>query len=65
MCLSDVYLVKPNHEKELICRKIASVKKEDKNVVLTDILGVTTVVEAEVDSVDLMENYVYLRGESR
>jgi len=60
MCLSDVYLVKPNKEKELICKNIASVKQEDDQVILTDILGITTVVKADLESVDLMDNYVYL-----
>lgn len=61
MCLSNVYLLKKNSEKELICKNVASVTTEDDKLIFTNLFGVPTVVEGTLERVDLMDNFIYVK----
>ena len=61
MCLSNVYLLKPNEEKELISRNVASISYENGELILKNVLGIPTRVKGEISHVDLVDNYVYVR----
>ena len=61
MCLSTVYLVKQDQEKELLCKKVASITREKDQLVLKNVLGIPTTVKGEISHVDLVENFVYVR----
>ncbi len=58
MCLSTVYV---GQEPQPIAKNVASVTMREGKLVLRDIMGVTTEVDAEIESVDLMENRIFLR----
>ena len=60
MCLSTVYF-REEDERRPLARNIATVRTRDGKLILTDILGVTTEVDAEIEAIDLMENYIYIR----
>ena len=60
MCLSTVY-VRGEKEKEQVAKNVAAVTTRDGRLVFTDIMGVTTEVDAEIETIDLMENYIYIR----
>ena len=61
MCLSTVYLVKSDQEKELLCKNIASITRENNQLILKNVLGIPTTVKGEISHVDLVENFVYVR----
>ena len=58
MCLSTVYV---GQEPQPIAKNVTSVTMREGKLVLRDIMGVTTEVDAEIESVDLMENRIFLR----
>ncbi len=60
MCLSTVY-VRDREKKEPVAKNVAAVRTKDGKLVLTDILGVTTELDAEIETIDLMENYIFVR----
>lgn len=60
MCLSTVY-VWDAEKKEQIAKNVASVRTKDGKLLFTDILGVTTEIDAEIETIDLMDNYIYIR----
>ena len=60
MCLSTVY-VRQAERREQLARNVATVRTRDGKLVFTDIMGVTTEVDAEIETIDLMENYIYIR----
>ncbi len=60
MCLSTVYL-REKEQREQIAKNVAAVRTRDGKLVFTDIMGVTTEVDAEIETIDLMENYIYIR----
>ena len=53
MCLSTVYRMHDG-EKQLVCKNVAA-------LVFTDIMGVQTRVEAVLDRMDLMENFIFIK----
>ncbi|MBR6476970.1 MAG: CooT family nickel-binding protein [Lachnospiraceae bacterium] len=61
MCLSNVYLIKPNEEKELVGKNIASISFEGGELILKNVLGIPTKIKGEISHVDLVENFVYVR----
>ena len=61
MCLSNVYLLKDDEEKELISKNIASITFENGELVLRNVLGIPTKVKGEISHVDLVDNFVYIR----
>lgn len=60
MCLSTVYEIKDNN-KSLIQENVAAVRVENGKVILVSILGAKTEVDAEIEKIDLMENYIVLK----
>ncbi len=60
MCLSTVY-AQGEDKREQIARNVATVKMRDGKLVFTDIMGVTTVVDADIETIDLMENFIFIR----
>ena len=61
MCLSTVY----NQKKEKLAGNVAVVKAENGRLVFTDILGISTAVEGTIESIDLMENLIYVQQGER
>ena len=61
MCLSTVYMLRSDQEKELISKNIASITYENGELLLKNVLGIPTTVKGEISHVDLVENYVYVR----
>ena len=60
MCLSTVYL-REQEKKEQIAKNVAAVRTKDGKLLFTDILGVTTEIDAEIETIDLMENFICVR----
>lgn len=60
MCLSTVYLL-DGEEEVKVADRVGGLKVEKDCVILTDLLGFQTTVAAQVEKVDLMDNYIYLR----
>ncbi len=69
MCLSNVYRIKTGSrpekaaeaDKELIVKNAATVALRDGKLVFTDIMGISTEVEGELEKIDLMDNYILVR----
>lgn len=62
MCLSTVYVLKEDQEKELLVKNIAGVAThEDGKIVLTNLMGIPTTVYGQIVTVNLMDNYIYIR----
>ena len=60
MCLSTVVALQGD-EKTPVARNVAGVKQEDGKLILTDIMGRTTMVDADIERIDLLENYIWIR----
>ncbi len=60
MCLSVVYKNEVN-DQNLLARNIADVKIENGEIILTDLMGVRTVLSGSLERVDLMENYIIVK----
>lgn len=60
MCLSAVYSLNGN-EKKLIQENVAGVRMENGKLVLINILGIKTEIDAEIDCIDLMENVITVK----
>ena len=60
MCLSTVYRMHDG-EKQLVCKNVAAVRQQEGALVFTDIMGVKTRVEAVLDRMDLMENFIFIK----
>lgn len=60
MCLSTVY-VRDAEKKEQVAKNVAAVRTKDGKLLFTDIMGVTTEIDAEIETIDLMDNYIYIR----
>lgn len=60
MCLSTVYSLDGN-EKKLIQENVAGVRFENGRLILINILGVKTEIDAEIDCIDLMENIITVK----
>ena len=61
MCLSTVV----NEKKETLAKNVAYVTTVDGKLVFTDIMGIPLAVNAEIEKIDLMENLIYIRQESK
>ena len=59
MCLSKVYL-KKNSDLELIMEDTAIIQVDDTFILLKDLFGASTRIEAKVQSIDLMKHTVVL-----
>lgn len=61
MCLSNVYLIKNDQEKELVCKNVASISYENGELILKNVLGIPTKLKGEISHVDLVENFVFVK----
>ena len=57
MCLSTVWTA----ERQPGCKNVASVTQKDGQLVFTDIMGIPTVVNGQIEKIDLMENEIIIR----
>lgn len=48
-------------QKQLVCKNVAAVRQQEGALVFTDIMGVQTRVEAVLDRMDLMENFIFIK----
>ena len=61
MCLSTVYKNEVG-DANLLARNVADIKVENGQIIFTDLMGVRTVFDGSLEKVDLMDNYVIVRG---
>ena len=61
MCLSTIISTENNQRKE-IARNVAAVRVDGNKITVTDIMGVKTVIDGEIDRIDLMENFIFLKN---
>lgn len=57
MCLSNVYDGSRSDDR-LLLRNIADVRFEGDTLVMTDIMGIQRTLNAKVQKIDLMDNYI-------
>lgn len=60
MCLSNVYKGEVKDE-NLLARNIADVRVQDGKIILTDLMGIRKELDASIQKVDLMENYIVIK----
>ncbi len=63
MCLSTIISMENNQRKE-IARNVAAVRVDGNKITVTDIMGVKTVIDGEIDRIDLMENFIFLKNKT-
>ena len=51
MCLSTVWTA----ERQPVCKNVASVTQKDGQLVFTDIMGIPTVVNGQIEKIDLID----------
>ena len=61
MCLSTVYKNEVS-DANLLARNVADIKVENGRIIFTDLMGIRTVFDGSLEKVDLMDNYVIVRG---
>ena len=66
MCLSNVYRVNRENPadkaaRELLVKNAATVSVEDGKLVFTDIMGIRTVIDASLDKIDLLDNFILVK----
>ena len=61
MCLSTVYKA-DGSERTKLAEYVSSVQSEGEKIVLTDIMGLETVVYGAMKSVDLVKNEIVIEG---
>ena len=61
MCLSTVYKNEVN-DANLLARNVADIKVENGRIIFTDLMGIRTVFDGSLEKVDLMDNYIIVRG---
>lgn len=61
MCLSTVYTVEPGgEERTKVCEYVSGVSATGDSVVLTDIMGIETVLRGSIRSLDLINNEILI-----
>ena len=63
MCLSTIISTENNQRKE-IAKNVAAVRVDGNKITVTDIMGVKTVIDGEIDCIDLMENFIFLKNKT-
>ena len=61
MCLSTVYKNEVS-DANLLARNVADIKVENGQIIFTDLMGIRTVFDGSLEKIDLMDNYVIVRG---
>lgn len=49
-------------EANLLARNVADIRVEDGKIIFTDLMGIRTVFDGTLEKIDLMDNYVIVRG---
>ncbi len=65
MCLSAVYVRRPQGEEELLCRNVANVSIQQDKLTFIDIMGIRTEYEGKLRNMDLMENKILVESVAR
>lgn len=60
MCLSTVYKNSVSDE-NMLARNVADIRVQDGKIILTDLMGIRNEIDATLDRVDLMENYIIVK----
>ena len=63
MCLSTVYSVQGDQRKQIL-KNIADIRMKDGKLIFTDIMGVPVSLQASIERIDLMDNYVLIHEEA-
>ena len=63
MCLSTAYEIVDGEPHE-VCTMVSGAREEDGRVVLTDLMGAETSVEGRIQSIDLLENKIFVAAAS-
>ena len=61
MCLSTVYKNEVN-DANLLAKNVADIRMESGQIIFTDLMGIRTVFDGSLEKIDLMDNYVIVRG---
>ncbi len=61
MCLSTVYKNEVN-DANLLAKNVADIRMENGQIIFTDLMGIRTVFDGSLEKIDLMDNYVIVRG---
>lgn len=60
MCLSNVYEVSGG-QRNLLYKNIADIRMKDGKLIFTDIMGIRREEAADIDRIDLMDSYIWIR----
>lgn len=61
MCLSTVYKNEVS-DANLLAKNVADIRMENGTIIFTDLMGIRTTFDGTLEKVDLMDNYVIVRG---
>ncbi len=61
MCLSTVYKNEVN-DANMLARNVADIRVENGQIIFTDLMGIRTTFDGTLEKIDLMDNYVIVRG---
>ena len=61
MCLSTVYKNEVN-DANMLAKNVADIRIENGRIIFTDLMGIRTVFDGSLEKIDLMDNYVIVRG---
>lgn len=61
MCLSTVYKNEVNEE-NMLAKNVADIRVEGGKIIFTDLMGIRTAFDGSLEKIDLMDNYVIVRG---
>lgn len=61
MCLSTVYVVRKEKEKELFRKNIAEINANGGALQLIDVLGIPTVIRGEIININLVDNTIEIQ----
>ena len=60
MCLSNVYKNSVSNE-NLLAKNVADIQFRDGNIYFTDIMGIRTAFNGELERIDLTENFIIVK----
>ena len=60
MCLSNVYRNSVDSS-NLLAKNVADIKFEDGKIYFTDIMGIRTVFDGQLERIDLTENFIIVK----
>jgi predicted RNA-binding protein len=60
MCLSNVYRNSVD-DSNLLAKNVADIKIENGKIIFTDIMGIRTAFDGNLEQIDLTENFIIVR----